>query len=50
MVYRITEAVWHLCLLEHYPSNYHANQWQIQRGIQGCTGTPLWAAPSTKKY
>ena len=19
-------------------------------GIQGCTGTPLWAAPSTKKY
>ena len=25
-------------------------QWQIQRGIQGCTGTlPLaWAAPSTK--
>ena len=25
-------------------------QWRIQRGIQGCTGTPLWAAPSTKKY
>ena len=23
---------------------------RIQRGIQGCTGTPLWAVPSTKKY
>ena len=22
-------------------------QWWIQRGIPGCTGTPLWAAPST---
>ena len=27
-----------------------ADQWRIQRGIQGCTGTPLLATPRTKKY
>ena len=37
-----------------FPSAFYtcsvAMQWRIQMGIQGCTGTPLWAAPSTKKY
>ena len=33
------------------PSNpVERGQWRIQRGIQGCTGTPLLATPSTKKY
>ena len=27
-----------------------SEQWWIQRGLQGCTGTPLQAAPSTKKF
>ena len=38
------------CYIMDGSCKMHSAQWRIQRGIQGCTGTPLWAAPSTKKY
>ena len=45
-----SNALWHIDGLHCLIRWRMVIQWRIQRGIQGCTGTPLLATPSTKKY